>query len=59
MTTYAMAAWRWSMPTMRSRRTSPRVPVRTHVVPYKLAQANEALEDLRHGRLQGAAVLMC
>lgn len=38
---------------------APRVPVRTHVVPYKLAQANEALEDLRQGRLQGAAVLMC
>ena len=38
---------------------APRVPVRTHVVPYPLARANEALEDLRHGRLQGAAVLMC
>jgi len=38
---------------------APRVPVRTHVVPYPLARANEALEDLRHGRLQGAAVLTC
>lgn len=38
---------------------APRVPVRTHVAPYPLLRANEALEDLRHGRLQGAAVLMC
>jgi propanol-preferring alcohol dehydrogenase len=38
---------------------APRVPVRTHVVRYPLIRANEALEDLRHGRLQGAAVLMC
>ena len=38
---------------------APRVPVRTHVVPYPLARANEALADLRNGRLQGAAVLMC
>jgi propanol-preferring alcohol dehydrogenase len=38
---------------------APRVPVRTHVVPYPLLHANEALEDLRHGRLQGAAVLVC
>ena len=33
------------------------VPVRTHVVPYALAQANEALAALREGRLTGAAVL--
>ena len=36
---------------------APKVPVRTHVETYPLAQANEALEHLRHGRLNGAAVL--
>ncbi len=36
---------------------APKVPVRTHVETYPLAQANEALEHLRHGRLKGAAVL--
>ena len=34
------------------------VGVRTRTVPYPLDRANEALEDLRHGRLQGAAVLV-
>jgi alcohol dehydrogenase, propanol-preferring len=33
------------------------VPVRTRVTPYPLARANDALADLRSGRLQGAAVL--
>ncbi|MCG8696273.1 MAG: zinc-dependent alcohol dehydrogenase family protein, partial [Minwuiales bacterium] len=37
---------------------APKVPVRTHVAPYPLDQANRALEDLREGRLQGAAVLL-
>jgi len=37
---------------------APRVPVLTRTVPYRLEQANEALEDLRHGRLSGAAVLV-
>jgi propanol-preferring alcohol dehydrogenase len=37
---------------------APRVPVRTHAVPYPLERANEALADLRAGRLQGAAVLV-
>ncbi|MDR3415169.1 MAG: zinc-dependent alcohol dehydrogenase family protein [Nevskia sp.] len=36
---------------------APRVPVRTHVSVYPLAQANTALADLRQGRLSGAAVL--
>ncbi len=36
---------------------APKVPVRTHVEEYRLEQANEALEDLRTGRLSGAAVL--
>jgi len=31
--------------------------VRTETVPYPLERANEALDDLREGRLQGAAVL--
>ncbi len=37
---------------------APKIPVRTHTVPYPLERANEALEDLRHGRLSGAAVLV-
>ena len=37
---------------------APRVPVRTTTVPYRLEQANEARDDLRAGRLQGAAVLV-
>ncbi|MFW8635360.1 zinc-dependent alcohol dehydrogenase family protein [Cribrihabitans pelagius] len=32
--------------------------VRTETVPYPLEQANQALADLRAGRLQGAAVLL-
>ena len=36
---------------------APRVPVQTTVRLYGLEQANEALADLREGRLQGAAVL--
>src|SRR5262249_15727387 len=36
----------------------PRVPVRTEVRAYPLAEANEALCDLRQGRLVGAAVLV-
>jgi len=37
---------------------APRVPVRTEVVTYPLSRANEALADLRLGRLRGAAVLV-
>jgi propanol-preferring alcohol dehydrogenase len=36
---------------------APNVPVRTHVQTYALEDANQALDDLRNGRLQGAAVL--
>lgn len=36
---------------------APRVPLRSQVSVYPLEQANEALADLRAGRLQGAAVL--
>jgi propanol-preferring alcohol dehydrogenase len=37
---------------------APRVPVKTEVVPYPLQEANQALDDLRSGKLQGAAVLI-
>jgi alcohol dehydrogenase, propanol-preferring len=36
---------------------APKVPVRTEVQPYPLAEANTALDDLAHGRVRGAAVL--
>jgi propanol-preferring alcohol dehydrogenase len=36
---------------------APRIPIRTEVHPMPLAQANEALEQLRQGKFQGAAVL--
>ena len=38
---------------------APRVPIRTHVQTWPLAQANEALDAVRTGRVQGAAVLLC
>jgi propanol-preferring alcohol dehydrogenase len=38
--------------------TAKRVGVRTHTTPYALEQANRALDDLRAGRLSGAAVLV-
>jgi propanol-preferring alcohol dehydrogenase len=34
------------------------VPLRVEATPYPLAAANVALDDLRCGRLQGAAVLV-
>lgn len=37
---------------------APRVPVQTSVREYLLVEANQALEDLRQGRLEGAAVLI-
>ena len=37
---------------------APRVPVRTRTSAYPLSRANEALDDLRHGRIEGAAVLL-
>jgi propanol-preferring alcohol dehydrogenase len=37
---------------------APKAKVKTTTVPYPLAKANEALSDLREGRLQGAAVLV-
>ena len=37
---------------------APRVPVRTHVKTYPLAEANAALDAVRAGHLTGAAVLI-
>ena len=37
---------------------APKVPVRTTTVPFPLAGANEALAQLREGRIEGAAVLV-
>jgi propanol-preferring alcohol dehydrogenase len=37
---------------------APQVPVRTSIETFPLAQANEALERLRTGRVHGAAVLL-
>jgi propanol-preferring alcohol dehydrogenase len=34
------------------------IPLRTHTQRYALANANEALGDLRSGRVSGAAVLV-
>jgi len=34
------------------------IPIRTHTTPYALADANDALRDLRSGSLTGAAVLV-
>jgi len=62
-------AWLWEERTIRSVANltrkdgeellalAPRVPVRTEVTRYPLESANEALADLRQGRLRGAAVL--
>ncbi len=36
---------------------APKVPVKTEVTPYRLEDANQALDDLRSGKLDGAAVL--
>jgi propanol-preferring alcohol dehydrogenase len=36
---------------------APKIPVKTRPLPYTLEAANAALNDLRAGRLQGAAVL--
>ena len=37
---------------------APRVPVHTHVTQYPLEETNQALEDLRAGRFEGAAVVL-
>lgn len=40
-------------------RIAAEVPLQVHVQRYALADANQALDDLRHGRFGGAAVLGC
>jgi propanol-preferring alcohol dehydrogenase len=37
---------------------APKVPVRTEVITFPLEAANDALDGLRHGRFQGAAVIV-
>lgn len=37
---------------------APKIPVQTAVHPYPLEKSNEALNDLREGKLQGAAVIV-
>ena len=39
-------------------RLAPQAGIRTHTTAYVLAQANQALADLREGRFDGAAVLL-
>jgi propanol-preferring alcohol dehydrogenase len=36
---------------------APQVPVQTEIQVYPLAEANNALDDMRHGRVRGTAVL--
>ena len=36
---------------------APRVPVRTQTTAYPLGDANHAIDDVRGGRVRGAAVL--
>jgi propanol-preferring alcohol dehydrogenase len=37
---------------------APRAGVRASIRPYRLDQANAALDDLRRGALEGAAILI-
>jgi len=37
---------------------APRVPVRAHVTTYPLEDANQAIGDVREGRIEGSAVLV-
>ena len=37
---------------------APQVPIRTEIQTYTLSQANDALNDLRNGKVHGAAVLV-
>lgn len=38
-------------------RVASAIPLKVHVTPYRLQDANTALDDLRAGRVAGAAVL--
>ena len=37
---------------------APQIPIRTTITTYHLADANKALDDLRNGKVKGAAVLI-
>jgi propanol-preferring alcohol dehydrogenase len=37
---------------------APKIPVRSHIVPMPLTEANLALDRLRRGEITGAAVLI-
>lgn len=37
---------------------APKIPVRTHLTTYQLNQVNQALSDLRGGKIEGSAVLV-
>jgi propanol-preferring alcohol dehydrogenase len=39
-------------------KVAPRVPVKTEVQTFALDQANEALDRLRHGKIEGAGGLV-
>lgn len=39
-------------------RIAAEIPIRPHTTPYPLADANRALQDLKHDRIQGSGVLM-
>ncbi|MCL9684957.1 zinc-dependent alcohol dehydrogenase family protein [Legionella maioricensis] len=36
---------------------APKIPIKTEIHTYPLTEVNEALDDLRHGRFSGAAVI--
>lgn len=36
---------------------APKIPIKTEINLYPLNQANQAIDDLRHGRFQGSAVI--
>jgi len=38
-------------------RVAAEIPIRTHTVPFALADANTALQQLKHDGFEGAAVL--
>jgi len=36
---------------------APKIPIKTDIHPYPLEKVDEALDDLREGRFDGAAVI--
>lgn len=37
---------------------APKIPVKTEIHTYPLIEVNQALDDLRHGRFRGSAVIV-